>query len=130
WLMAELEKLDIYACALSMPSPEKPMWSEWVEEIERHVERNKKDKVYLVGHSLGVPAILHFLGTTKAKNIQGVVLVSGPIAGTKKSVRNFFKTPFDYKSIRKRTEKFLIIHGDNDRNVPVEQAKELAQLVD
>jgi predicted alpha/beta hydrolase family esterase len=51
WLMAELEKRDIYACALSMPSPEKPVCAEWVEEISRNVLRNKNDEICLVGHS-------------------------------------------------------------------------------
>ncbi len=52
WIMAELEKKDIYACALSMPDPENPLCSEWVAEIQRHVQRNKGDEIYLVGHSL------------------------------------------------------------------------------
>ncbi|MBI4599005.1 alpha/beta hydrolase, partial [Candidatus Uhrbacteria bacterium] len=61
WLMAELEKQEIYACALSMPMPENPVCDEWVGEISRHIERNSDDKIYLVGHSLGVPAILRYL---------------------------------------------------------------------
>src|SRR3989344_3710325 len=86
WLMAKLEKKGIYACALSMPSPEKPICKEWIAEIARHVERNpstssgqaKKDKTYLVGHSLGVPAILRYLESKSARKIAGAVLVSGP----------------------------------------------------
>lgn len=53
WLMGELEKHDIYACALSMPSPENPVCSEWIAEISQHIEQNKKDEIYLIGHSLG-----------------------------------------------------------------------------
>ena len=45
----------------------------------------------------------------------------------KKAINNFFKTPFDYKTIRSKTKKFLVIHGDNDQNVPFEQGRELAQ---
>jgi hypothetical protein len=128
WLMSELEKTKIYACALSMPTPEKPIWSEWVKEIGRHVEQNKKDQIYLVGHSLGVPAILRYLERTKSKNVKGAVLVSGPIYKTKKkAINNFFKTSFDHKAIRSKTKKFLVIHGDNDPNVPLEQGRELAQ---
>lgn len=52
WLMLELEKKDVYACALAMPHPENPLCSEWVQEIERHVIQNKEDDIYLVGHSL------------------------------------------------------------------------------
>lgn len=52
WLMSELEKKDVYACALAMPHSENPLCSEWVQEIERHVIQNKEDDIYLVGHSL------------------------------------------------------------------------------
>jgi len=54
WLMAELEKQEIYACALSMPTSENPICKEWVDEISRHIERNSGDDIYLVGHFLGV----------------------------------------------------------------------------
>ena len=53
WLMGELEKHDIYACALSMPNPENPVCPEWIAEISRHVDQNNNDEVYLIGHSLG-----------------------------------------------------------------------------
>lgn len=76
--MTELEKKDVYACALSMPNPEEPICFEWVEEIARHVERNKNDEIYLVGHSLGVPAILRYLEKPESQTIAGSILVSGP----------------------------------------------------
>lgn len=41
WLMAELKKQDVYACALSMPDPENPVCAEWVLEISRHIEMRK-----------------------------------------------------------------------------------------
>ncbi|HEU0080504.1 MAG TPA: alpha/beta hydrolase [Candidatus Paceibacterota bacterium] len=50
WMMAELQKEGVYACALSMPTLNNPIPAEWVEEISRHVERNKRDQIYLIGH--------------------------------------------------------------------------------
>lgn len=50
--MAELEKREIYACALPMPTPENPICAEWVHEIERQVIQTQEDDIYLVGHSL------------------------------------------------------------------------------
>lgn len=76
--MRELEKRDIYACALAMPNPEYPICSEWIEEIERQVTQNKLDDIYLIGHSLGGPAILRFLEQSQHTNISGVILVSSP----------------------------------------------------
>lgn len=127
WLMAELSQRGIYACALAMPTPNNPVPKEWVEEIRRHVENSPRDQFYLVGHSLGSPAILRFLESTKAKNVKGAVLVSSPVYKTqKKKVAEFLKKPFDFKNIKSRVKNILVIHGDNDPAVSVEQGEYLA----
>ena len=110
--MGELEKKNIYACALSMPDPNNPIPSEWIKEISRHVERNTKDHIYLVGHSLGVPAILLYLQKTNAKNIK---------------VAEFLKEPFDFKLIQSKVKRIVVIHGDNDKNVSFDQGETLAK---
>jgi len=128
WLMVELGKKGIWACAPSMPDSSNPISIEWVKEISRQVEMHKKDQIYLVGHSLGVTAILRYLEGTKAKNIKGAVLVSSPVfKSNKKGVANFFKTPFNYKSIKAKKLKFGVIHGDDDRSVSFDQGEFLAK---
>jgi len=128
WLMGELEKQEIYACALSMPTPESPICSEWVEEISRHIERNETDEIYLVGHSLGVPAILRYLENIKAKAVSGAVLISGPSEknGNRK-IDVFLNKPFDFEKIKSNCKNFSVIHGSNDPYVPLENAKFLSQ---
>lgn len=127
WLMAELEKQDIYACALSMPKPEEPVCDEWVEEIGRQVETNKNDDVYLVGRSLGVPAILRYLEKTEAKNIHGAVLVSGPSEkNNNRKIDSFLEQEFNFETVKSRCKNFSVIHGDNDPNVPLDNAKVLS----
>lgn len=126
--MVELSQKGIYACALAMPTPNNPVPSEWVEEIERHVKSNPRDQIYLVGHSLGSPAILRFLEKTRAKNIKGAVFVSSPVYKTqKKKVAEFLKKPFDFKLIKSKVKNILVIHGDNDPAVSVEQGEYLAK---
>lgn len=128
WLMWELEKYDIYACALSMPSPENPMCSEWVREISQHVEQNKNDEVYLVGHSLWWPAILRYLETATSVNIAGVILVSSPSERNKNSkIDSFLDRGFDFEKIQSHCSLFRVIHGDNDPLVPVENARFLSE---
>lgn len=122
WLMGELQKKDIYACALSMPNPNNPVPSEWVGEISRHVALNRKDQIYLIGHSLGVPAILRYLESKDGLKVKGIILVSGPIFKTpKKKVVEFLKKSFDFKTIKSKVKNIAVIHGDNDRSVPLEQ---------
>lgn len=131
WLMSELEKLGVYACALSMPFPEKPVQSEWVAEISRHILPENQDDYYLVGHSLGVPAILRYLESVNPEiHIGGAVLAAGPLDDVGiKAIGDFFKTPFDFELIRERASKFAVIHGEEDDVVPVEHARCLAENV-
>ncbi len=128
WLMGELEKQEIYACALAMPTPENPVCSEWINEISRHIERNTNDEIYLVGHSLGTPAILRYLESAPAKLIFGAILVSGPSEkNNDRKIDGFLDKNFDFEKIKSNCKKFTVIHGDNDPNVPLNNAKFLSQ---
>ncbi len=126
--MGELEKHDVYACALPMPNPSQPICNDWVNEIRRVADMNTEDEIYLVGHSLGVPAILRYLESEESRNIAGVVLVSGPSEkNNNRKIDTFLETPFDYQKAKTKCGKFLIIHGDNDPNVPVSNAGTLSR---
>jgi predicted alpha/beta hydrolase family esterase len=128
WLMAELEKQNIYACALSMPDPENPVCNEWVEEISRHIERNKNDEIYLIGHSLGSPAILRYLESQTARNIAGAILVSSPSQkNNNRKLDSFLDKEFDFEKIKSKCKLFSLIHGDNDPLVPLKDAIFLSQ---
>lgn len=129
WLMGELQKVDIYACALPMPKHGAPILTEWLEEIARHVEHNQEDEIYLVGHSLGVPAILKYLESMKESvQVSGAVLVSGPAEKTtNEKVAHFLNTPIDFEKIHSRVTKFAVIHGDDDPVVPIKNGGFLAE---
>ncbi len=129
--MAELAKMEVYACALAMPSPSRPRVREWVQEIARHVTRlPKKEPVYLVGHSLGVPAILRYLEKAKPKNVRGLVLVSGPLARTgRKAIDAFLPKRVDGARILKYVRDIVVIHGDNDAIVPLADGQALAEVL-
>lgn len=136
WLMAKLAEKNIYACSLPMPTPDKPEKFEWVNTIDSAVA-NPSKKIFLVGHSLGVPAILHYLETLGEKEkIGGAVLVSGPSFEIKRvgysRVNNFLNQRFlnhvfDFKKIKSVCKKFIIIHGDNDLLVPFSHAEYLSK---
>lgn len=132
WLMGELEKLDVYACALPMPAADAPVLEEWVEEIDRQIPLGKEDAFYLVGHSLGVPAILRYLERAEpGVNVRGVVLTAGPLDDVGlEPIRGFFLKPFDFETIKLRAERFAVIHGDDDDVVPFAHAERLAKMLD
>lgn len=124
--MRELEKQGIYACALPMPNPDAPIKDEWVAEIARVISNDAEN--YLIGHSLGVPAILHYLQTTNL-SITGAVLVSGPFDSTRDEIKSFYGAPFDFEKIKSSCRIFKIIHGDNDPNVPFEHAERFSKIL-
>lgn len=136
WLMVELEKQDIYACSLPMPTPNEPKKEEWAKTIAEVVGNSNEDEIFLVGHSLGVPAILRYLETIpEAQKVAGSVLVSGPCSLIKpedkeamtRKIDNFLETPFNFEHIKKVCKIFCIIHGDNDDKVPFSHAEELSK---
>ncbi len=136
WLMGELEKQNIYACALPMPKPNNPQKVEWVKTIDNVVNVFPEDEIILIGHSLGVPGVLRYLETlTEGKKISGVILVSGPCAlinphdkeSKIRKIDNFLDTPFDFEYIKKVCKNFYVIHGDNDDKVPFGHAEELSK---
>ncbi len=128
WMMGELDKHDIYACALSMPNPKTPEVSEWINEVKRHVDSNQHDKVYLVGHSLGGTAILRYLETYQGKNIDGVVIISAPCHKNKnQKIDTFLDTDFNWNIMKNKIPKIAVIHGDNDPYVSMSDAEETAK---
>lgn len=126
WLMCQLAKEDIYACALAMPKPNEPICQEWVAEIARHCL--PEDEIYLVGHSLGVPAILRYLESDSAQPIAGAVLVSGPSEkNDNPKIDSFMEARFAFETILQRCPRFAVIHGDNDPLVPLANADFLTE---
>lgn len=133
WLMGQLASIDVYACALPMPSPYDPKKEDWVSEISRAVG-TPSEEVFLVGHSLGVPATLQYLQSLpEGSKIGGAVLVSGPFRNVedkfKVFLESFFHPEFDFDRIKKACAQFAVIHGDNDPLVPFHDAEEFSEAL-
>ncbi len=130
WLEGKLAEKGIYACSLPMPEPNNPNVDEWVKTISMAVG-NPDEDIFLVGHSLGVPAILRYLETLSLDTkIGGAFLASGPLRIIPKEnfepVNNFLKPSFNFPYIRDVCNKFIVLHGDNDSVVPFKDAEDLS----
>lgn len=125
WLMGELGRRGIYACALAMPTPDEPVKEDWIAEIGRAVALHPGDEIILVGHSLGVAAILRFLERYEGKSrILGAVLVAGPSRpSANEKTRAFLEAPFAYDRIREKLGRAALIYGDKDEVVPPSHAE-------
>ncbi len=138
WLKTELEKSGVAVELLSMPNSNFPKEKEWVKTIKNAVGEPTPD-TFLIGHSLGGPAVLRYLESLPlSSKIGGIVLVSSPkkiaiknVAGLAKwfILRNFFNRPFDFSHVKKVSNAIALIHADNDGLVPLAQAKEVSELL-
>ncbi len=132
WLMGKLAKDNIWACALAMPMAGSPKKEQWVKKIQEEIGE-PHEEIFLVGHSLGVPAILNFLESLPSgSKIGGAVLVSGiihviPDKERYLPINHFFDKDFKYQYIKDRCKNFVIIHAKNDENVPYQQAVDLSE---
>lgn len=126
WLMQELAKKDIYACALPMPGGETPNCEDWIETIKKEI--GPKDEVYLVGHSLGARGVLRYLEKVTGNAIKGVVIVAGRFGKPEsQGLESFYDKPLDFQKIKTACESFVVIHGDNDPNIPYDDAVKMAE---
>lgn len=119
WLKENLDNVGIKVEALEMPSPNDPVMSEWVGHIKSAVGE-PDENMYLIGHSLGVIAILRYLESLgDEEKIGGVILVAGfPEPIGYEELNSFFETPLDYEKVKAHAKKFIAIHSDNDPYVP------------
>ncbi len=131
WLMGKLAEQDIWACALPMPTPDKPKKDEWTKTVSDAVGE-PTEEIFLVGHSLGVPAVLNYLQSVpKDKKIGGAVLTSGFIRELEpdkyREIDAFVNKGFDFDHIKNVCKEFSVIHGTDDTSVPFSQAEEISK---
>jgi len=133
WLANELEKLGHQVCAPQMPNANHPKMAEWIEYLKKIIGP-ADENVFLVGHSLGVIAILRYLESLKDdKIVGGAVLVSGFAENVPVGIGeldNFFETPLDYDKIKGSAKHFIVINSDDDPYVPLENGKILQDNLD
>lgn len=136
WIMQQLSKEKVYTCSLPMPTPKNPIVSKWIEEISRAVENSPEDEIFLVGHSLGATAVLKYLENLPENNkIKGVILVSGLISpldplnkeSNFRAIDSFVVPSIDFRKIKNKSEKFVVLHSIDDPIVPFAHAKEISQ---
>jgi len=139
WLMAELAKKKISACALPMPNSKKPVVSKWIEEISHAVDNSPEDEIFLVGHSLGATAVLKYLEFLKEnKKISGAILVSGLISPLEpenqnsiyRAIDSFVVSNVNFEEVKNKSEKFIVLHSTDDPAVPFSHAEVISKALD
>lgn len=132
WLADELRRKGVEVVAPEFPETNNPELGAWLPEARRTVPTfDPRDDWVLVGHSLGCPMILRLLESMKeGEKVKAVVLVS---AFAKElgiaEIRSFVDKPFDWKKIKNKAGKFVIINSDNDPYIPLAEGERVAKLL-
>ncbi len=129
WLKRELENVSFTVVVPTMPNPNSPQLKEWLDCLNKNIGHSNEN-TYLVGHSLGANAILHYLSQTPDGKVAKVILVAGfsePLLIGKYELKNFFDQELNYENIKNSAGKVVLINSNNDPYVSLEQGTFLAQ---
>jgi len=119
-----LKEMGFEVAVPEMPGGTWPKKEEWLKIIKSF--RPDKNTI-LIGHSLGVPAILRYLEIA-LENVAKVFLIAGfaKDLGFEKT-RNFVEGPFNWNVIKKNTKEIYVINETKDPYVPLELGKKIAK---
>ena len=132
WLKQELEKRGFAVFNPAMPEPLNPQIDVWVSFIKKQVGTPNKNTI-LFGHSIGAQTILRYLESlSENEMVGGAVFLAGWVHLTNeayeteedsKIAKPWLETPLSWGKIKSRAGKFVGIFSDNDRLVPITDAK-------
>jgi len=114
------------------PNTSNPELEEWLATTRKLVPRfEPKEEWVLVGHSLGCPTILRLLETfNDSERAKAVILIAGFANDLGISeIRNFVDHDFDWKKIKKKAKKFVIINSDNDPFIELSEGERMSKLL-
>lgn len=126
WLAGELEKNDYKTWVPDLPNAKKPNMKDYLEFLHESDFEFNRDTI-IIGHSSGAVAATQLTSEVSAK-IQKLVLV-GTFTDSlgRKELEGLFEEKINYKGARQRSRKVIVMHSDDDPNVPLQQAKQAAQ---
>lgn len=121
WLKEELQNTSKFESVevLDMPQPNVPIIKNWTEYLRQKIGNSTHElsKTYLVGHSIGVQAILRYLATLPSSiKIPGILGVAAwwKIDQPWDSVKPWLETPLDLSRVKSMVNQTLILISDND----------------
>jgi predicted alpha/beta hydrolase family esterase len=129
WLRDEL-----HAAGFQVIAPELPLSSKEELDMPAILEVMKKEVGYLknddilLGHSLGGLLVLQYLEAVEmVETPRAVVLVAAPWNVARPELRRLFVDDLDADVLMWKAREFVIIHSADDKLVPIEHGRKLAQ---
>lgn len=139
WIKKELESKGIKVEIPAMPNTDAPDIEHWVGQLAKSV--NPNDENYLIGHSMGVQAVLRYVEKLPENvKVGGILLVSGFITSLSDVImanpedaviaKPWLETPIDLEKVRAKVPKIISMVSDNDPYIPEDNWKKFEMLGD
>jgi len=132
WLKKELQDRGFFVSNPHMPDPLRPKIDKWIEFLKDEIGV-PDENTFLFGHSIGVQAILRYLGALPGDvKVGGVVMLAGWVHLTDEAyeteddhdiAKPWLETSIDWEGIKSHSGNFIGIFSDNDPLVPISDAK-------
>jgi uncharacterized protein len=131
WLKKALESNGHEVIVPKFPTPIGQSLESWLRVLSQY-ENKINEETVLIGHSLGTPFILNYLEKTN-KKIKAAYLVAGyhKLLDNKfyELNKDFVYKEFNWEKIKSSCWKFFVISSDNDQYIPLETAKDMADIL-
>lgn len=125
WLSQELEAREFEVTVPAMPETNTPRIERWLPYLHE-VIGTPDEHTYLIGHSMGARAIMHYTDQLPIDAwVGGIVSVAGAfiLRGMNKEeaavLRPWIETPLDALKIRRHTDHIVALFSDNDPWIPL-----------
>lgn len=143
WFKGQMEKRGYEVLAPALSNDQPPTLRGWVEQMSQ-LGIGKKDRLFVVGHSLGARAACHFIAQSGIP-VEKFILVAptGSVQVEKnwenlrqagitenfiQSVRNFNKEKISFDKLGKLVKSSLIYLSDNDPYIPLSIVNDYKKL--
>lgn len=131
WLKEQLEQDGYKVWLPQLPNSDKPSTKTYNEFLLFNPDFAFTNDTIVIGHSSGAVEVLSLLQhLPEGKKVGSCFLVSvfRDDLGWD-ALKGLFAEPFDFEVIKKKADKFVFLHSDNDPYCPIGHAKYLAEQV-
>lgn len=132
WLGKELKSRGFEVFIPEMPNTWSPKINEWVNKLTEVVGKSDS-QTYFVGHSIGCQAVMRYLEQlSESQKAGGAIFVAGWFnltdetwdeTYTKEIADEWIHVPINFKAIKERVNKLILVNSDNDPYVPISDAE-------
>lgn len=128
WLKLELEKSGQKVIMPTLPNPDHPDRTEWLEFLKEKLRDINTNNLVFVTHSLGSVTAMDYIEQSP-ETILGFVSVSGFARDYEMELNSYFlkEKHIDMNMIRKNARNISIIFGNDDPYVPQNELNYLSE---